>query len=217
MKILLTAGPTHEPIDAVRFIGNRSSGQMGAAIAQAAIDAGHDLTFVVGPVTAVMPKVPRRIDIESAHELQKAVLTEFPNHDLLIMAAAVADFTPKTFHGSKVPRGGAWTLELVPTEDIAAAAGAIKRDDQRTVGFSLEHVGNIHRSREKLVRKKLDLIVYNPTATLNSSDVDPVLLYPDGREEAPGAMSKVDFARLLILRSVRLFTNPNDETRNPNK
>lgn len=205
MKILLTAGPTHEPIDAVRFLGNRSSGQMGAAIAQAAMDAGHELTLIAGPVTAVLPKVPRRIDIESAHELYKAVLGEFPNHDLLIMAAAVADFTPKKFQAHKVPRGGAWSLELVPTEDILAAAGEIKRPDQRTVGFSLEHVGNIHRSKEKLIRKKLDLIVYNPTATLNSSDVDPILLYPNGLEEAPGLMSKADFARLLIARSTTLF------------
>jgi phosphopantothenoylcysteine decarboxylase/phosphopantothenate--cysteine ligase len=206
MKILLTAGPTHEPIDAVRFIGNRSSGKMGAAIAAAAIESGHDVTLIVGPVTAEMPAVTRRIDIESAHELHRAVLAEFPRHDLLIMAAAVADYTPQTFHGSKVPRGGNWTLELVPTEDISAAAGEIKRDDQRTVGFSLEHVGNIHRSREKLARKKLDLIVYNPTATLNSTDVDAILIYPDGNEEATGPMSKVEFAKLLVARSVRLFT-----------
>jgi phosphopantothenoylcysteine decarboxylase/phosphopantothenate--cysteine ligase len=205
MRILLTAGPTHEPIDFVRFIGNRSSGQMGAAIASAAMDAGHELTLVVGPVTATMPKVNRRIDIETARELQKAVLAEFPRHDLLIMAAAVADFTPRMFHGAKVPRGGAWSLELVPTEDIAAAAGAIKRDDQRTVGFSLEQVGDIHRSREKLVRKRLDLIVYNPTATLNSSDVDPILLYADGREETPGMMSKQAFSQILISRSAALF------------
>ena len=205
MRILLTAGPTHEPIDAVRFIGNRSSGQMGAAIAASAMAAGHDVTLIVGPVTAAMPKVTKRVDIESAHELQRAVLEQFPKHDLLIMAAAVADFTPKTFHGSKVPRGGAWSLELVPTEDILAAAGAIKREDQRTVGFSLEQVGNIHRSREKLVKKKLDLIVYNPTATLNSSEVDAVLLYPDGREEATGEMSKVEFATLLVARAAALF------------
>ncbi len=134
------------------------------------------------------------------------MLGEFPKHDLLIMAAAVADFTPKTFHGSKVPRGGAWSLELVPTEDIAAAAGAIKHEDQRTVGFSLEQVGNIHRSREKLVRKRLDLIVYNPTATLNSGDVDAILLYADGREETPGQMSKVDFSQILVARAVSLFT-----------
>jgi phosphopantothenoylcysteine decarboxylase / phosphopantothenate---cysteine ligase len=206
MRILLTAGPTHEPIDAVRFIGNRSSGQMGAAIAATAMEAGHELTLILGPATAAMPQVTKRIDIESAHEMHKAVLREFPQNDLLIMAAAVADFTPKQYHGPKVPRGGNWNLELVPTEDILAAAGDIKRDDQRTVGFSLEQVGNIHRSREKLIRKKLDLIVYNPTATLNSSDVDATLLYPDGFEEAPGPMSKVEFAKLLIARSVRLFT-----------
>src|SRR6476661_8909366 len=98
MRVLITAGPTYEPIDPVRFIGNRSSGQMGAALASAAVEAGHDVTLVLGPVTAPMPthdKI-RRIDIFSSRDLLHAVLREFPNHDLLVMAAAVADFRPKS-------------------------------------------------------------------------------------------------------------------------
>src|SRR6188768_575172 len=90
MRILITAGPTYEPIDPVRFIGNRSSGQMGAALATAAVEAGHDVTLVLGPVTATMPahEKIRRIDIFSSRDLLEAVLREFPSHDLLIMAAA---------------------------------------------------------------------------------------------------------------------------------
>src|SRR4051812_14160635 len=95
MRILITAGPTYEPIDLVRFIGNRSSGQMGAALATAATNAGHDVTLILGPVTAAMPTDVRRVDIMSSRDMHDAVLREFPSHDLLIMAAAVADFRPK--------------------------------------------------------------------------------------------------------------------------
>src|SRR5690349_6707827 len=127
MKVLITAGPTYEPIDPVRFIGNRSSGQMGAALAGAATRAGHEVTLIVGPVTAPMPTNVRRIDIFSSRDLYEAVMREFPGHDLLIMAAAVADFRPRNTSTQKVERGGTLTIELEATEDIAAAAGKIKR------------------------------------------------------------------------------------------
>jgi phosphopantothenoylcysteine decarboxylase/phosphopantothenate--cysteine ligase len=206
MKLLITAGPTREPIDAVRFIGNRSSGRMGAAIAAAATAAGHAVTLVVGPVSVPLPEVTRRIDVETAAQMQRAVLDEFPSHDLLIMAAAVADYRPKHVHTEKLARtGGTLTLECEPTEDILAAIGAIKRADQRTVGFSLEMAGNVDRSREKLVRKKLDLIVYNPTQTMESDDVEAVLLWADGRTETLGARSKADFAQVLVRRAIGLF------------
>src|SRR5438552_8562484 len=154
MRILITAGPTYEPIDPVRFIGNRSSGKMGAALAEAAQRAGHEVTLILGPVTAPMPPGVRRIDVMSSREMHDAVMREFPNHDLLIMAAAVADFRPKKVLTEKVPRGGALTLELEPTEDIAAAACAIRRPDQRVIGFSLVEPGDIERTREKPIRKK---------------------------------------------------------------
>src|SRR5215218_221443 len=127
MKILITAGPTYEPIDPVRFIGNRSSGQMGAALASAAVDAGHEVTLVLGPVTAAMPqhKQIRRVDIVTSRDLLEAVLREFRSHDLLIMAAAVADFRPRQVRTEKAQRTGTMTIELEATEDIAAAAGAI--------------------------------------------------------------------------------------------
>src|SRR5581483_10196034 len=168
MRILLTAGPTREPIDAVRYIGNRSSGRMGAALAEAAMRAGHSVTLVLGPVTVAMPEGARRIDIETAAEMRDAVLREFPGHDLLIMAAAVADYRPKAVHAGKLARQGTLSIECEATEDIVAAAGRIKRPEQRTIGFSLEERGNVERATEKLIRKNLDLIVYNPTDTMNS-------------------------------------------------
>ena len=106
MRVLITAGPTREPIDAVRYIGNRSSGQMGAALASAAMNAGHEVTLVLGPVTAPMPGGTRRIDVETAAQMLASVLAEFPQHDLLIMAAAVADYRPKIMHGGKLAREG---------------------------------------------------------------------------------------------------------------
>jgi phosphopantothenoylcysteine decarboxylase / phosphopantothenate---cysteine ligase len=210
MRVLITAGPTYEPIDPVRFIGNRSSGQMGAALASAAIDAQHDVTLVLGPVTAVMPQHEnlRRVDIFSSRDLLEIALREFPNHDLLIMAAAVADFRPKQVRTEKVERGGTMTIELEATEDIAAAAGAIKKPHQRTVGFSLVERGDIARSREKMARKRLDLIVYNPLDTMSSTTIESVLLYPDGRSEELPTRSKGDFAKLLIARAQAIFRQP---------
>ena len=207
MRVLITAGPTYEPIDPVRFIGNRSSGQMGAALASAAVEAGHEVTLVLGPVTAAIPTHARirRIDIFSSRDLLAAVLREFPDHDLLIMAAAVADFRPKQVRAEKVERGGTMTIELEATDDIAAAAGAIKQRYQRTVGFSLVERGDLARSREKMARKRLDLIVYNPLDTMSSSTIESVILYPDGRSEELPTRRKREFADLLMQRAQELF------------
>jgi phosphopantothenoylcysteine decarboxylase/phosphopantothenate--cysteine ligase len=205
MKILITAGPTYEPIDPVRFIGNRSSGTMGSSLATAAIERGHEVTLVLGPVTAAMPSDVRRIDAMSSREMYEAVLREYPQHDLLIMAAAVADFRPKGSRTEKIERGGTLTIELEATEDIAAAAGKIKRADQRSIGFSLVGRGELQRTREKLVRKNLDLIVYNPLETMSSRTIESILIYPDGRSEELPTRDKVSFAKVLIERAEALF------------
>jgi len=205
MRILITAGPTYEPIDPVRFVGNRSSGQMGAALADAATAAGHDVTLILGPVTAPMPANVRRIDVMSSRDMYDAVLREFPDHELLIMAAAVADFRPKGSATKKLERGGTLTIELESTEDIAAAAGKIKRPDQRTVGFSLVARGDLARTKEKLARKNLDLIAYNPLDTMSSKTIESMLLYPDGRTEELPLRDKQSFAQILIERSTALF------------
>jgi phosphopantothenoylcysteine decarboxylase/phosphopantothenate--cysteine ligase len=208
MNVLITAGPTREPIDAVRYIGNRSSGQMGATLALAAIEAGHTVTLILGPVSVPMPAVSKCIDVETAAQMQNAVLQEFPSHDLLIMAAAVADYRPKQVQRDKLARHGTLTIECEATEDILAAAGKIKRPDQRTVGFSLELRGNLARSREKLIRKNVDLIVYNPTDTMNSAIIESVLIWPNGPSEDLPVRSKAEFARILIDRAAGLFEIP---------
>jgi len=207
MKILLTAGSTREPIDPVRYLGNRSSGKMGAAIAAAAIAARHEVILVAGPAAINFPDCNRRIDIETADEMLQAVLKEFPGCDLLIMAAAVADFRPASVSTAKLDRRNAdhLTLQLVPTIDIAAAAGALKTPKQRTVGFSLETSIDLPRVQKKLAQKNLDLIVHNTTATLGSQDVLATLVYADGRIEKLSSRPKTDFADILLQRAVALF------------
>jgi phosphopantothenoylcysteine decarboxylase/phosphopantothenate--cysteine ligase len=205
MKVLLTAGPTHEPIDAVRYIGNRSSGRMGAAIAQAAVDAGHAVTLIAGPISIAMPKLDRRIDVQTAAEMHAAVLSEFANHDLLIMAAAVADFRPIHVSEEKLSRSAGLTIECEPTEDILVSVSKIRTARHRTVGFSLETTGGIERARKKLAAKNLDLIVFNPTQTMNSADVAATLLWPNGRSEGLPPQSKPQFAATLIARCQSLF------------
>jgi phosphopantothenoylcysteine decarboxylase/phosphopantothenate--cysteine ligase len=205
LRILITAGPTHEPIDPVRYIGNRSSGRMGAALAAAALAAGDSVTLIVGPVSTAMPAGARRIDVETAAEMSAAVMREFPAHDLLIMAAAVADYRPRQIHREKLARAGTLTIECEPTEDIVAAAAASRRPDQRVIGFSLESAGNVDRAREKLSRKKLNLVVYNPAATMNSEHIEATLLWPDGREEVLAPHPKQHFARILLERAHEAF------------
>jgi phosphopantothenoylcysteine decarboxylase/phosphopantothenate--cysteine ligase len=205
MRILITAGPTHEPMDPVRFIGNRSTGKMGAALIESSLKAAHLTTAIVGPISEPLPTGARRINVQTARQMLDAVLVEFPRHDLLIMAAAVADYRPATTSPHKLPRQGAWTLNLEPTQDILAEAGFIKRPDQRTVGFSLESGPDLDRVRGKMRQKNVDLMVYNPVATIASDSIQPSLLYPAGRVETVECRSKADFADMLLQRAVELF------------
>jgi phosphopantothenoylcysteine decarboxylase / phosphopantothenate---cysteine ligase len=205
MRVLITAGPTYEPIDPVRFIGNRSSGRMGAAIAAAALDAGHSVTVIAGPISVELPLHARRINVETTAQMHEAVMTEFPRHDLLIMAAAVADYRPKLVHKDKIGRTGGLVIECEATEDIVAEAAASRRDNQRVIGFSLEREGNLERAEVKLKRKRLDLIVYNPLDTISNRDVRALLLWADGRSEELPVVSKEQFAKLLIERAGGLF------------
>jgi phosphopantothenoylcysteine decarboxylase/phosphopantothenate--cysteine ligase len=208
MRILITAGPTREPIDAVRYIGNRSSGKMGAALVESAQRAGHSITLILGPVSTPFPDNITRINVETSQEMLDAVLCEFLRHDLLIMAAAVADYRPVERSPTKLVRGGRLTLELEATADIIAMAGKQKRSDQRTVGFSLEQDesdSNLDRARRKLLEKKLDLIVFNPLETINAPTIESAFLYPDGRSEKVSSRPKAELADILIQRSVDLF------------
>ena len=134
-----------------------------------------------------------------------AVIREFATHDLLIMAAAVADYRPVAVSAQKLMRDGMRTLELEPTEDVIAAAGRIKKPGQKTIGFSLESTPDMDRVRGKMRQKNLDLMVYNPVGTIGSDSIQPSLLYADGRVEKLEWGSKADFADMLLQRAVQLF------------
>jgi phosphopantothenoylcysteine decarboxylase/phosphopantothenate--cysteine ligase len=205
LRILITAGPTREPIDPVRYIGNRSSGRMGAALAEASIAAGYETTLIVGPGVVPMPANLHRIDIETAAQMEAAVMEQFPSHDLLIMAAAVADFRPKSISEIKLARENSLSIECEPTADIVAAAARLKQSHQRLIGFSLETTDDLTRAKEKLVRKGLDLIVFNLAETMNSPLIAAVLIHPGGRTEFRPVTSKPDFAAYLLSRIGSLF------------
>lgn len=161
--ILITAGPTYEKIDPVRFIGNYSSGKMGYALAEACARRGADVTLISGPVALqVQHPAIRRIDVESAEQMYQAAIRIYPQANAGILCAAVADFTPETIASNKIKREGEdLIVRLKPTQDIAAALGKIKRPDQRLVGFALETYDEQIHAQEKRKRKNFDFIVLN--------------------------------------------------------
>lgn len=162
-SVLITAGPTYEKIDPVRFVGNYSSGKMGYALAEACAKQGAEVTLVSGPVM-LQTKHPaiRRLDVESAQEMYSAATTHFPQADIAILSAAVADFTPETTADKKIKRkGDELVLNLRPTQDIAAALGAIKNENQLLVGFALETDNEVQNAQDKMKRKNFDFIVLN--------------------------------------------------------
>ena len=162
-RILITAGPTYERIDPVRFIGNYSSGKMGFAIARACADAGAEVVLISGPVQQqIAHQRVKRIDVESAEQMYEACMANFPQCDGAVLCAAVADFTPISVADQKIKRtGDHLVIELRPTRDTAAALGAAKRNDQFLVGFALEtHDAEAH-ALEKMQRKRFDFIVLN--------------------------------------------------------
>jgi len=161
LKVLVTAGGTREPIDPVRFIGNRSSGRMGIALAAAAARRGAEVTLIAANVALPGPAGVRRIDVESTARLARAARDEFPGSQVLLMAAAPADFTPTDPATDKLKREGTLDLRLEPTEDILASLAAARTEGQTLVGFAAEHGNDIGRARDKLTRKHLDLIVLN--------------------------------------------------------
>lgn len=162
-KVLITAGPTYEKIDPVRFIGNYSSGKMGFALAECCAQAGAEVTLVAGPVT-LKTRHPgiKRIDVESADEMYDAAVAAFPGCDAAIMCAAVADYKPVEYSATKLKRSDdEKILQLTPNRDIAAALGAMKRAGQCVAGFALETDDENAHAREKLRKKNLDFVVLN--------------------------------------------------------
>lgn len=161
-KVLVTAGPTYESIDPVRFIGNHSSGKMGFAIAEEFVRLGADVTLITGPTEQKSRLGLKRIDVVSAAQMLNACMQEFGNTDIMVMSAAVADYAPVAVAGQKIKKNdGTLSIELTKTKDILAELGRLKTKGQILVGFALETEKEEDYAREKLVRKKLDLIVLN--------------------------------------------------------
>lgn len=162
-KILITAGPTYEKIDPVRFIGNYSSGKMGYALAESCAESGAEVILISGPVSlSTRHPAIRRIDVESAEEMYKAATEFYPACDAGILCAAVADFTPETVAPNKIKREkDDLLIKLKPTRDIAAALGQMKQPHQRLIGFALETHDELAHAQEKRKRKNFDFIVLN--------------------------------------------------------
>lgn len=162
-KIVITAGPTYEKIDPVRFIGNYSSGKMGFSLARVCAERGARVVLVAGPVTLPTPCASiRRIDVETAEEMYRAVVAEYADADAAICCAAVADYAPAEYHETKMKRNADdLTIVLKPNKDIAAELGKIKRDGQRLVGFALETDHEAANAQAKMQRKNFDFIVLN--------------------------------------------------------
>lgn len=212
-KVLLTAGPTYEKIDPVRFIGNYSSGKMGFALAEEFAGRGAEVTLVAGPVSlqTVHPTI-RRIDVESAAQMYEQVMLESDGCDIAVSCAAVADFTPVQKADQKVKRGKeTWSLELQPTRDIAEALGERKKPGQLLVGFALETNDETCNAIQKLHKKNLDLIVLNSLKDKNACfgfDTNKVTLIDrEERQFQYELKSKQAVARDIVDQIARLIKN----------
>ena len=201
--ILITAGPTYEKIDPVRFIGNYSSGKMGFALAEECARRGAEVTLVAGPVslTTQEPNI-RRIDVESCEEMYQAATDAFPQSDAAILCAAVADFRPESIAEQKIKRqGDELTIRLKPTHDIAAAIGNMKREGQVLAGFALETNDEETNAKKKLEKKHLDFIVLNSLRNkgtcFQSDDNQISILSKEGQKDFP-KKTKTDVARDIV-------------------
>lgn len=198
LRILVTAGPTREHLDPIRFLTNASSGRMGFAAAEAAAARGHRVVLVTGPVDLPTPRGVRRVDVVSAGEMARQTRREFRSSDALIMTAAVADYTPVKRFRRKLRRSRrVWTVRLRPTADIVAGLSGGKRG-RFLAGFALDTKVDLRSARRKLREKGLDVIVANTTKSLGSDRIEPTLIFSDGRTERLRPMKKEVLARRLI-------------------
>lgn len=211
LRVLVTAGGTREPIDTVRFIGNRSSGRMGIALAAAAAKRGAEVTLIAANVALPAPAGVRRVDVQTAAELARAADAEFPTAHVLLMAAAPADFRAATPVEGKLQRSGSLELSLQPTEDILGSLSAGRSAGQTIVGFAAEAARNreeaVERARGKLERKGADLIVFNdvsdPEIGFESHRNAVTLINAEGETEVPTA-AKEEIAEAILQEVDRL-------------
>lgn len=205
IRFLITAGPTHEAIDPVRFIGNRSSGKMGYALARAAVNRGADVMLVSGPTALETPYGVDRVDVTTAQQMYDAVLKALPNADVIIKAAAVADYRIREIAAEKIKKdatGDALALELVRNPDIAATVGKTKRDDQILVAFAAETSHVIEHAKKKVQSKGANLMVANNVAEEGSGfavDTNKVsLVYKSGEVQELPLLAKQTAADKIL-------------------
>jgi phosphopantothenoylcysteine decarboxylase/phosphopantothenate--cysteine ligase len=216
-RVLVTAGGTREPIDSVRFIGNRSSGRMGYALAAQAARRGADVTLVAANVTLDAPPGVRLLAVGTAAELAQACEREFDASDVLLMTAAVADFRPASPVAHKLKKDqGTPTIELEPTADVLGALAARRRPGQLLIGFAAEHgAGAVQYGRGKLERKRLDAVVVNDVSTpgvgFDSSDNEVTILTTGGGVRRVPRASKESVAR-AVLDEIERLRSEREET-----
>lgn len=204
-SVMITAGPTYEKIDPVRFIGNYSSGKMGYALAEECANRGAKVCLISGPVS-IAPIHPNitRISVESAHEMYEAAIKSSDNSDIEILCAAVADYTPAERADKKIKREktGEMTLHLMPTQDIAAQLGKIKKEGQLMVGFALETDNEESNAVDKCNRKNLDFIVMNSLKNKNTCfqhDTNQITIFDRSGEKFPFEIkSKKEVAKDIV-------------------
>ena len=201
-KILITAGPTYEKIDPVRFIGNYSSGKMGFALAEECSRRGAKVVLVAGPVSLTCSESIQRVDVESCKEMYEAAVGEFPHCDAAILCAAVADFRPEEIAEQKIKRvGDDLLLKLKPTQDIAATIGTMKGEGQRIVAFALETNEEESNAQRKLEKKNADFIVLNstriPGTTFQADDNQITIINKEGKKSY-AKKPKTEVARDII-------------------
>lgn len=209
LRILVTAGGTREAIDPVRFIGNRSSGKMGYALAAAAVARGADVTLISGPVTLLAPDGVRLISVESAAQMHEAVMAEFSATDIVIKAAAVADYRPENTAPQKIKKASdTLTINLTKNPDILAELGR-QKTTQILVGFAAETQDLAKYALEKLQKKNLDMLVANDVTVAGAgfdADTNIVkLFFPDGNIEELPQMSKTELGGVLMERIAKLL------------
>lgn len=202
-KVLITSGPTQEPIDPVRYISNRSSGKMGRALAMEALRRSAEVTVVSGPATEPLPYHANVIRVRTASEMYETVMQHFPQCDIFIGASAVADYRVQHPAEEKHKRDGQMqVLELTPNPDIISSVSAIKKPHQITVGFAAETHHLIEYAKEKLMKKQLDLIIANQVGgehcAFNSDSVYAVILTPDTQSPQPQLIPKAELTHLIF-------------------
>jgi phosphopantothenoylcysteine decarboxylase/phosphopantothenate--cysteine ligase len=214
VSILITAGPTREYLDDVRFLSNASSGRMGCALAEAAMAAGHQATLVLGPVEMTPPAGVKIVSVTSALQMQTAAKDVFATSDVLIAAAAVSDWRPAERQSGKPARQpGNVHVEFVPNPDIVAGLAANK-GSRVVFGFALESVSAgmpaaIERGKRKIIAKQLDAVVVNLHDTIGSDEAEFVLCHADGREQRLARSDKRRAADYLVNAAVELWQSRN--------